>query len=298
LPELPVHSREAVEQEPATLDFLEMQIESAAERLEKIMKVTVEAHLLKTLPCVGTILSMVRMLEIGTVERFPTAAHLASYAGLVPRVHSSGGHTRMGQVCGSVVRNLKWAFVETGNLIVINQRGLTGTHVVGSITRGATLSEDLMHQESSEGSAAAFSSWMGLCPDNDVGGGKILWTGTRKVKNRLAAALQSLQGSQSALGEFYRRMRAKLGAQKALTATAHKLARIIYHMLKTRESYDESVFVRLEIHYRQRLENRLKHRLMLSDSASFLHLLLRERKSSLGTEPYPPLRPFVVYPQE
>jgi transposase len=130
LPELPEHSREAIEQELATLDFLEMQIESAEHRLEAIMQVSVEADLLKTLPCVGPILSMVLMLEIGRVDRFPTSAHLASYAGLVPRVHSSGGHTRMGQVCGNVNRNLKWAFVETGNLIVINQRGLAGTHVV------------------------------------------------------------------------------------------------------------------------------------------------------------------------
>jgi transposase len=111
-------------------------------------------------------------------------------------------------------------------------------------------------------STAAFSSWLGLCPDNDVSGGKVLWTGTRKVKNRLAAALrmaaQSLQSSQSALGEFYRRMRAKLGAPKAITAAAHKLARIIYHMLTTRESYDDGVFARLEIRYRQRMENRLK----------------------------------------
>jgi transposase len=130
LPELPAHSREAVEQELAALDFLNLQIESAGERLEAIMKVNAEAELLKTLPCVGTILSMVLMLEIGRVDRFPTAAHLASYAGLVPRVHSSGGHTRMGQVCGNVNRNLKWAFVETANLIVINQRRLAGTHVM------------------------------------------------------------------------------------------------------------------------------------------------------------------------
>jgi transposase len=130
LPELPVHSREAVEQELTTLDFLETQIDSAERRLEAIMKVSAEADLLKTLPCVGKILSMVLMLEIGRVDRFPTAAHLASYVGLVPRVHSSGGHTRMGQVCGNVNRTLKWAFVETGNLIVINQRWLAGTHVV------------------------------------------------------------------------------------------------------------------------------------------------------------------------
>jgi transposase len=130
LPELPVHSREAVEQELAAVDFLETQIEATEGRLKAIMQTSVEADLLKTLPCVGKVLSMVMMLEIGRVDRFPTAAHLASYAGLVPRVQSSGGHTRMGQVCGNVNRNLKWAFVETGNLIVVNQRGLAGTHVV------------------------------------------------------------------------------------------------------------------------------------------------------------------------
>ena len=130
LPELPVHCREAVEQELAMVDFLKTQIESAERRLEGLRKMSVEADLLKTLPCVGEILSMVLMLEIGRVDRFPTAAHLASYAGLVPRVRSSGGHIRMGQVCGNVNRNLKWAFVEIGNLVVVNQRRLAGTHVV------------------------------------------------------------------------------------------------------------------------------------------------------------------------
>jgi transposase len=130
LPELPLHSREAVEQELATLDFLNLQIESTEERLQVIMNVSVEADLLKTLPCVGDILSMVMMLEIGKVDRFPTAAHLASYAGLVPRVYASGGYTRMGQVCGNLNRNLKWTFVEAANLIAINQRRLAGTHVV------------------------------------------------------------------------------------------------------------------------------------------------------------------------
>lgn len=130
LPELPTHSRETVVDELAVLDFLELQIESAERRLQVIMAVSPEADLLKTLPCVGRILSMILMLEIGKVARFPTAAHLASYAGLVPRVHSSGGHTRMGQVCGNVNRNLKWAFVEAGNLVAINQRRLAGSHVV------------------------------------------------------------------------------------------------------------------------------------------------------------------------
>ena len=130
LPELPTHCREAVQQELSTLDFLETQIKSTEQRLGALMRVSAEADLLKTLPCVGKVLSMVFMLEIGRVDRFPTAAHLASYAGLVPRVRSSGGRTHMGQVCPNVNRNLKWAFVETANLIVINQKRLAGSHVV------------------------------------------------------------------------------------------------------------------------------------------------------------------------
>jgi transposase len=111
-------------------------------------------------------------------------------------------------------------------------------------------------------SAGAFSSWMGLCPDNDISGGKVLWSGTRKVKNRIAVTLrmaaQSLQQSESALGVFYRRMRAKLGAPKAITAAAHKLARIVFHMLSTRQPYDESVFAKAEKKHLQRMENRLR----------------------------------------
>src|SRR5258706_14808626 len=85
------------------------------------MKVSVEADLLKTLPCVGTILSMVLLLEIGKVERFAAAAHLASYAGLVPRVHSSGGRTRKGQGGADGERDLKRAVFESRDFIVVNQ---------------------------------------------------------------------------------------------------------------------------------------------------------------------------------
>ncbi|MGH9453826.1 MAG: transposase, partial [Terriglobia bacterium] len=90
-------------------------------------------------------------------------------------------------------------------------------------------------------SAPEFTSWLGLCPDNRVSGGKVLSVKTRKVKNRAATALrmaaQSLYRSQSYLGHFFRRMRAKLGAPKAITAAAHKLARIIYHMVTTGQAY-------------------------------------------------------------
>ena len=71
-------------------------------------------------------------------------------------------------------------------------------------------------------------------------------------------AAQSLHHSQSYLGHFYRRMRAKLGAPKAITAAAHKLARIIYHMVTTRQAYDETIFALQERHNRWRLELKLR----------------------------------------
>jgi len=111
-------------------------------------------------------------------------------------------------------------------------------------------------------SASAFASWMGLCPDNDISGGKVLWVGTRKVKCRAATALrmaaQSLHHSKSALGDFYRRMRAKLGAPKAITAAAHKLARIIFHLITTRQEFDDSRFAADQKRHHKRQEARLR----------------------------------------
>lgn len=113
-------------------------------------------------------------------------------------------------------------------------------------------------------SASAFASWMGLCPDNDISGGKVLWVGTRKVNCRAATALrmaaQSLHHSKSALGDFYRRMRAKLGAPKAITAAAHKLARILFHLISTHQEFDDSKFAadQFRNHKRQEIKLRTK----------------------------------------
>jgi transposase len=111
-------------------------------------------------------------------------------------------------------------------------------------------------------SASAFASWMGLCPDNDISGGKVLWVGTRKVSCRAATALrmaaQSLHHSKSALGDFYRRMRAKLGAPKAITAAAHKLARIIFHLISTRQQFDDSKFAADQLRHQKRQEIKLR----------------------------------------
>jgi transposase len=86
-----------------------------------------------------------------------------------------------------------------------------------------------------------FCSWLGLCPDNRISGGKILSSRTRRVVNRASDALRlaasSLERSPSALGGFARRMKARLGAAEGITATPHKLARIIYRLIKHGEPY-------------------------------------------------------------
>ena len=91
--------------------------------------------------------------------------------------------------------------------------------------------------------ANAFCSWLSLCPDNRISGGKILRAKTRPSRNRVAAALrlcaQALTHSKSKLGEFCRRMKARLGKAEGITAVAHKLARIIYSMIGNRQPYDE-----------------------------------------------------------
>jgi transposase len=107
-----------------------------------------------------------------------------------------------------------------------------------------------------------FASWLGLCPDNRISGGKVLAVKTRHVKHRATQALrlaaQSLSRSQSVLGSFFRRMRAKLGAPKAITATAHKLARIVYHLITTRQPYQESRLAAAEAAHRRHSEARLR----------------------------------------
>jgi transposase len=111
-------------------------------------------------------------------------------------------------------------------------------------------------------SGAAFASWLGLCPHNKITGGKILSAQTRQVKNRAARAFRmaanALFRSQSPLGDFFRRMRAKLGAPSAITAAAHKLARIVYHMLSRREAYNPTILLGDEKKFRAHAEARLR----------------------------------------
>ena len=101
-----------------------------------------------------------------------------------------------------------------------------------------------------------FTSWLGLCPDNRISGGKVLSCRTRRVVNRLSDVLRlaatTLERSQSALGAYYRRMKAKLGAAEGVTATAHKLARILYRLLKHGEAYVRQGLADYEKKHRER----------------------------------------------
>lgn len=107
-----------------------------------------------------------------------------------------------------------------------------------------------------------FCSWLRICPNPKITGGKVVSSKTRPSKNRAAAALrmgaQGLHRSQSFLGHYFRRMKARLGAPKALTAAAHKLARIVYHMVTTHQEFDATVFESLERSCQHRKQIRLR----------------------------------------
>ncbi len=89
--------------------------------------------------------------------------------------------------------------------------------------------------------AKHFASWLCLCPGNKTSGGKVFSTKTRRSKNRVAAALrmaaQSLERSRTALGAYFRKMKGRLGAPAAITAAAHKLARLVYVLLNRGQPY-------------------------------------------------------------
>jgi transposase len=111
-----------------------------------------------------------------------------------------------------------------------------------------------------------FASWLTLCPGNHKTGGRVSRnkTRTRQSANRAAALLRqaawSLERADCALGAYYRRMKARLGAPKAITATAHRLARIVYNLLKYGKKYTDQGAEAYEAQYRQRSIENLRRR--------------------------------------
>ena len=108
------------------------------------------------------------------------------------------------------------------------------------------------------------AAWLGLCPGNKVSGGKRYRIRSKPSANRAATAwrlaAQGVANSHSALGAYYRRMRARLGAPKAITATAHKLARLVYSMLRYGTAYVDAGQQAYEQKYRDRVLTNLQRK--------------------------------------
>jgi transposase len=113
-------------------------------------------------------------------------------------------------------------------------------------------------------SAKHFASWLGLCPGTKISGGKLLSGVSKRNPNRVTQALKmaaiSLRASQSSLGAYFRRMCSRLDKGKAVTAVAHKLARLIYAMLTKGQSYVDQGQDYYEERYRQRAMFHLKRK--------------------------------------
>jgi transposase len=109
-----------------------------------------------------------------------------------------------------------------------------------------------------------FASWLGLCPGTKITGGKLMSGKTKRCANRAAQALRlaaaALRSSQSALGAYFRRLCSRMDKPKAITAAAHKLARLIYAMLTKGEEYTGQGQDYYEERYRQRVLLNLSRR--------------------------------------
>ena len=149
--------------------------------------------------------------------------------------------------------------------ILIEKSGVDLTRIPGiNATTALTVLSEIGFTVDAWRTEKHFSSWMGVCPGTKISGGKKLATKTKICANKVAAALRlaatNLWRSQTVLGAFYRRMIAKLGKPGAVTATAHKLARLIYSMLKNGTAYTEVGIEKYEADYQKRVLKNLKKR--------------------------------------
>jgi hypothetical protein len=109
-----------------------------------------------------------------------------------------------------------------------------------------------------------FGSWLGLSPNNKISGGRVLSKKSKKIVNRAATAFRlaayAAGKSDSSIGAFYRRLRSRMGAPKALTATAYKIARLFYMCMKTGRSYKDLGADYYERMYKERVLRNFKHK--------------------------------------
>lgn len=126
---LPEQARWVSRESLARLDFVSEQVRQTEQRLKALVEVNQSMQWLMTMPGIGVILAATIALEVGEVSRFPSAPHLASYAGTTPRVHASGGKVRYGPLRQDVNRHLKWAFAEAANSVAVQYRRNPERHV-------------------------------------------------------------------------------------------------------------------------------------------------------------------------
>jgi len=164
------------------------------------------------------------------------AAHLQSLDDKV-EPGSQPPAAKAGKKAGS---NAPTGFDLRGELYRISGTDLTQIDGI-NIMNAQTIIAEVGIDRSRFPSEAHFASFLGLCPDNQITGGKVLRPGTKQVETRAATAFRmaaaSLWRSKTYLGAKFRRLRARLGAPKAITAMAQMLARLVYRMLRYGEQY-------------------------------------------------------------
>jgi hypothetical protein len=140
--------------------------------------------------------------------------------------------------------------------------GVDVTQIPGLMMIALALFSELGRDMSKWPTAADFVSWLGLCPDNDISGGRILWSGMRGTRNRAGQIFRmaafGLHHDLSPMGEHLRRMKSKIGPAAAQTATAHKIAIIFYTIVKKQVEYDASIWAERDAAREQRFEAKLK----------------------------------------
>lgn len=181
----------------------------------------------------------------------------------VPKPEESSEPTKKGKK--KKRNNSKNAYKFDSHSLIISKTGVDLTKITGLSEQNiwVIISEvgiDLKPWSSEK----KFSSWLALAPNNMVSGGKVLKSRTKRSKQRARQAFllaaYSVHSSNTAIGAYYRRMRAKHGPEKAIVATAHKLARLYYAMLKYGTEYVEVGQEYYETQYRKRLVKGLEKR--------------------------------------
>jgi transposase len=129
LGQLPSYTRYTTELLLEHLDQTEQKVQAIEAIMKKLFKETEQHALLKTMPGIGFILAVVVLQEVGDIRRFGSAERFASYCGVTPRVHASGGKVRYGRLRPDTNHYLKWAFSEAGNSVALNRKRFPDRHV-------------------------------------------------------------------------------------------------------------------------------------------------------------------------